>query len=529
MKWLFNPWFLLVVWGVGLFPIYYLNKDKTDTVIVEVMAERAKILRQHLDIAFAHVTGLKQQMETNIVLAENGMLSHPALMKLQNFEALGGYGLRGHEVIEGTPLTANLTGVGSVKSLSSQVRQEIGAALALNLYSAIQENKYDFVWSYYTSKEKFIFLSPRVTIDDYRFVEEDYGKPFWWIALPANNPSADIVISPIYEDGAGQGKMISISNPVYVNGIFRGVVSLDIGLRQLRDALIEGQEYVVGDALLFSAQGELIAANQPFDIGTKLPQAEAMISHLGEFFVKDRMTYFTLPVVSGQMFITIQISTPQMSSFVIYEMFNDAVLYGLVLLTLSLLIKLIRSLSEVRLLASQDSLTKLLNRRAIEMRAQQTLGLGLRSHQKTSILMLDIDFFKRINDKYGHQAGDSALVYLAKTLKTNLRSTDIVGRFGGEEFLIVLPDTNQAGAAELAEKLRNKIADGAFHNGRLQLTVSIGCAECCHESESFDSILGRTDAALYKAKELGRNRVEMAICYESYQAEKQITETTAEK
>jgi diguanylate cyclase (GGDEF)-like protein len=126
--------------------------------------------------------------------------------------------------------------------------------------------------------------------------------------------------------------------------------------------------------------------------------------------------------------------------------------------------------------------------------------------------MVDIDHFKAINDRHGHQTGDHVLIHFARTLAEHLREVDVVGRWGGEEFLVLLPDTRAGEAEQAAERMRGAIAAGpGFAQGQpVTCTASFGVGEFDPRELSFDCLLDRVDAALYRAKIAGRNRVERA-------------------
>jgi two-component system, cell cycle response regulator len=126
-----------------------------------------------------------------------------------------------------------------------------------------------------------------------------------------------------------------------------------------------------------------------------------------------------------------------------------------------------------------------------------------------SFMMLDLDHFKKINDTYGHQGGDEALISFSKITKSMLRTYDILCRFGGEEFAIFCPETNAVEANLIAERIRDAIEKQVIlYDGiEIKLTVSIGIAELKHRDENVDDIIKRADKALYKAKYLGRNNV----------------------
>ena len=167
--------------------------------------------------------------------------------------------------------------------------------------------------------------------------------------------------------------------------------------------------------------------------------------------------------------------------------------------------------NELKLLASTDSMTQLYNRRYFTQLSNQTIDLARRDKQNISFIMLDIDKFKNINDIYGHQTGDEIIVSLSNILKQNERKGDIVSRYGGEEFVLMLPDSNLDGARRVAEDIREKVE--RFHleisdNRQLHFTISLGISELSFEDEnSLESALKKADDALYKAKVSGRNKV----------------------
>lgn len=157
------------------------------------------------------------------------------------------------------------------------------------------------------------------------------------------------------------------------------------------------------------------------------------------------------------------------------------------------------------LAATIDSLTNLPNRRRFYDHGDWLLGRVQRTGESLSVLMLDIDFFKQINDTYGHPTGDAVLQKLAETARQILRRQDFMARYGGEEFVIILPATNLSGALLLGEKLRDHIAAMAFPEVN-RVTVSLGCAEY-HVDDTLQDLVARADAALYQAKRAGRNQV----------------------
>jgi diguanylate cyclase (GGDEF)-like protein len=180
---------------------------------------------------------------------------------------------------------------------------------------------------------------------------------------------------------------------------------------------------------------------------------------------------------------------------------------ALLLLGSMVLYQLSRS-RKMRRLAMTDELTGIHNRRQIQAKAQTMLQQAKSLDQPFSLLLIDIDHFKQINDGWGHQAGDRVLVAVANCISEALRSLDRVGRNGGEEFLVLLPDTLLAEAVEVAERVRQQVAalQVAELPAEYPVRVSIGCAQL-REGESLSELIHRADEAMYSAKQGGRNRV----------------------
>jgi len=168
---------------------------------------------------------------------------------------------------------------------------------------------------------------------------------------------------------------------------------------------------------------------------------------------------------------------------------------------------------ELRLIAQVDHLTGALTRRGFVDQAQREMERTLRYGRASSLIMIDVDHFKRVNDTYGHSIGDQVLKQIASLAETTLRPCDLFGRLGGEEFALLMPETSGAAALVVAERLRNTIAEHpmTLHGGgTIHVTASFGVAELSASFNTLTAWLERADMMLYAAKSGGRNRTQLA-------------------
>lgn len=186
-------------------------------------------------------------------------------------------------------------------------------------------------------------------------------------------------------------------------------------------------------------------------------------------------------------------------------------------------------------LAITDSLTELYNKGYILQRLESEMIRSARYNEPISLIILDLDYFKKINDSFGHVAGDNILRKLAKILEESVRDVDIVARYGGEEFIVVCPNTSIGGAAILAERIRENVQNTIFHSGSfdIKLTISLGLSSMSSSSlaggeVNSSKLIEEADLALYKAKGSGRNRVAVhtnelgAICIDDSKKYKRL-------
>lgn len=167
------------------------------------------------------------------------------------------------------------------------------------------------------------------------------------------------------------------------------------------------------------------------------------------------------------------------------------------------------SLNKTKLISETDELTELLNRRGFAIEANRMFGQAARYDRPLSILMIDSDNLKQVNDSYGHKAGDHLLRLIVKSIQDQVRDTDIIARYGGDEFVVLLPETPAQGAFDVADRIRNSVAYTLLEiDGRaVKITASIGVATYPGDGRTLDSLMASADEAMYKAKAKGRDCV----------------------
>jgi diguanylate cyclase (GGDEF)-like protein len=180
---------------------------------------------------------------------------------------------------------------------------------------------------------------------------------------------------------------------------------------------------------------------------------------------------------------------------------------------LTVAIRTVQMFENAEHLTITDDLTKLYNYRYLMQYLEAEVKRCLRYKKKVSLLFIDIDGFKRINDSFGHLVGSQALAEMGQVFRRILRETDVVGRYGGDEFVIVLPETPLNGAMVIAERIRKKVEDYEFiaQNLSIRLTVSLGVANCPKHTLTAEGLIKKADAAMYRAKELSKNSIKVAV------------------
>jgi diguanylate cyclase (GGDEF)-like protein len=468
---------------------------------------RSHLLREKMVSARVIVSAMKETMVQNLILAKHEGYHHPELAAITYYPQYAVYGLEPTAAHTATVRIATLTGSGRFEKVDLETQIEVSAALTLDsTFHTAMKNLPELKWVYYTSAKGFIFVAPSVGVEGFQFNHELYQKEFWVSAAPQQNPARTMVISDVYEDAAGKGLMVTCSEPVWLNNKFYGIVSLDIGLDTMQAILGNGM-HIPGESQIVDETSKLVAALNAFIPGDRMKLPDNLLQAENVQVSYEDSILIAMPLMEQHLWLIHRIS----KNNIMMKAMLRAIPYWLIVvfaLTLAyLFMRLRESMKEVSRLATTDALTGTLNRRGFAFEATVLLAHCRRRGKAVCLLMLDVDHFKVVNDRYGHAAGDRVLKFVANTLRDMVRDEDIICRSGGEEFLLLFPETSLAQAEIVAERIRSYIETTvADVESNCQITVSIGCTQISEE-EDLARAIGRGDNALYDAKNKGRNRV----------------------
>ena len=399
--------------------------------------------------------------------------------------------------------TGNLTGQGSIPDQAA-LKKEVNMALGYgkyfqNFFKVLPEVS----WIRYTSNNAFVNIYPWISSKNFKYDDSLKDLPSFALATPRKDPSRKYVWTPVYLDKSGKGQVVSLSSPVYNGNLFTGVLSLDFTTRTFRRLL----ECNYSGYLIDSA-GAVISTNQKAQAGRSVPedrlpqfQRTALNSFEyvgGGFAYKANVRYTPWSIV-------LYISVLSIATRAMVSTLPFIVICVLLLVALFKTMSLKKAEKIIRNFSFTDPLTGIMNRRYLDSIIEIEMARSDRYNHAMSIITLDLDHFKKVNDTWGHPVGDEVLKWVVGIIQENIRKTDILVRLGGEEFMILLTQTGLDGAREAAEKLRFTL-EHAEHAVTGKCTASFGVAERL-EGEAFSNLYSRVDQALYRAKENGRNQV----------------------
>ena len=459
-------------------------------------------------------TGVGSIMSLHATAGEiykNRAIDHKIVSKVHEVNAQGDFVLD-------IPNLSNLTGFGSLEH-SKKVVHEMATSLALTKYFAIIKRlNSNAVRIYYASKNRFSTSYPYVWSDQFMWSAAMLERPQWLFATPLLNPDRKLFVTPLHKCLRKEKVLVTIGHPLYNKDGFLGSVNMDIAVEE-ESAFLASKNLHGGTYVIVNAQNEIVAASGLEGYTEKVVN-KAKLLLTPEVLAADVTKGELVSMGSDYLYVKQFENTPWRLYYIkdkVAVYINSLYYAGMMFIVILLLFRvktLIKRLSASRDALEQqaltDPMTKLYNRRYLSEITDHLLGLMRRNGSDLSVVMLDIDKFKNVNDTYGHQVGDDVIIKLAETLQQFTRKSDVIYRLGGEEFLVLLPETSIEGAMSVAETLRSEVEKLMLllsDEIELRFTISIGVSEVYKGEHNFDLSMTRADAALYEAKEGGRNRV----------------------
>ncbi|RLA01420.1 MAG: hypothetical protein DRQ47_08090, partial [Gammaproteobacteria bacterium] len=493
---------LIIIFIIGSYVIVTQEIENIESTIAERATERVNKATEKVVLIRSFIKTMGKHMEQSISLHEADNDLHPALDRIEDYPQINASAIVNQTVYDRFNINGTFTSIGTKSELMPEQYKEISAAFSLqSIFESAVDSIPDLKWVYYISKENFWYIVPNLALNVAYFDKKNYQNDSWVKALPENNVERRLVMSSIYEDAAGKGYMVSFVMPVYHDEQFKGIIGIDVSLEQFSTSM--STVNTMGDSFLIDEQNLIIVSSllkEPDEIQTYIK--EKVVDNSLKFD-HQRYDYLNFEVFKGEINFVHQIKREQK----VKAAFINSLRELLLLLSLAIMAYMIYYfrilIFQVGLLANTDPLTSLLNRRAMENAVLPLLNINERYEQQMCFLLADIDHFKIVNDNYGHIVGDEVLVSITEVLSSCLRSSDLLSRHGGEEFFIVLPQTDLESGALLAERIRTSIENTRTSENKVAVTISVGCIEV-RDEESFDSAITRADNMLYEAKSTGR-------------------------
>lgn len=385
-----------------------------------------------------------------------------------------------------------------------ELDREIDAALAMDaqIRAALEFDR-EAVWLYYISTRGFMYIAPRSRAEHAFFTPELFERRYWLEARPEGNPTRRMIISGPYRDLGGMGNILTFAEPVYVGDEFLGLVALDVRLDTLQMLTNVGD--AIGESMIISENDRLIARQTGSTHGTRV---HPPLSHTLVDWREDPSgdLWLSSPVVRDELWLVHRVKWADLFGAAAQKSVTAWLAIALMGFLGHLALRLREALVEVVRLTQVDPLTQTLNRRGFYDKAAVSLAVAKRKHLAIAVLIMDIDFFKKVNDGYGHAVGDEVLKQLGWYLLQACRPYDLLCRWGGEEFVAVLLLERPEDALAVAERLRQEGQRTRVQPDDKGVTLSGGLV-LLKTGEMLDHAIERADELLYQAKKGGRDRI----------------------
>lgn len=469
---------------------HQVNRIKAEAL--SAFVSRAKLVQQFLIINVAQVEVMRNRFVETFAEAQASPRSPPAMEKIG--------GLWTHNTSRGVHSGSVAETIDA--DLLRQMRAadgmsaQIDATLKLNL---------EVAWLYYLSQRSYIFIAPPSPDGPVLFDSSLYLRTYWRRAEPAADPERRIIVAGPYQDVGGKGEIVTIAAPVYDGARFLGVIALDLATITLRALLDTGA--ALGESALISQKNGMMASQFLVDGAYANPVLSPLLTEWDE---KDGALWLSFEVFQNGMWIVHRLRKAELYQAAAAESADVWVMLLMLAALCASGYRLANLIHQVGRMSYHDALTELPNRRHLKDRLNAAVALAEREGGKVCLLFIDLDKFKPVNDRYGHETGDWLLKSVAERITGCLRRSDLAARIGGDEFVVLLPRVDMVeAAATVAEKIRCELVRPFEPAGlaALNISSSIGVALYPDHAANAAELLRFGDEAMYAAKNAGRNNV----------------------
>jgi len=479
----------------------------SDNIISIRAAEQTNNIKEKVLLVTSFIKTMRNNMQQYVALNEDESYLHHGIELIRDYPEYNIAAIDESRPEQQYTFFGSFSSMHKIADLDSDKKLEISASFYLSsTFLSAFGSIPDLKWVYYLSNNGFSYTVPHFPINQHYLKEQTYQKEYWVKAIPDNNPEKRLVMSSLYQDEAGKGYVTTFSEPVYVSGKFRGIVALDVSMDSFNNVLATNS--IIGDSFLVDENNLIFASDATENQGKELNLPDFNTTLNTKYQGMDGYDYIKNEVLPNELVFVYRIKRTEQYQIILNRSIRELILLFSSLVMAYMIYYFRILIFRVGTLANTDPLTQLLNRRAMENAVIPLVNLNSRYDQEMCFLLADIDHFKQVNDTYGHTVGDDVLVSITEVLNSCLRSSDLVSRHGGEEFLIVLPQTDLESGILLADRIRTSIEKLRTGEHQVAVTTSIGCVEI-RKDEDYDSAISRADKMLYKAKTNGRNRTEI--------------------
>lgn len=495
-----------IVTLVGLIVTFDAQRKSIKESTVATLESRTETISRYLSMLVLNATSLRNTANLAYLSYQNTVDTDALLPFIQHYPELNVYTLELGRVLgkveDLSYGTLSVMDDVSLETLANNKDLDVVKHLIPQMGSIVLEPAIE--WVYIISTDKFVYLAPRVGVEQFHVSDSVYASAMWASMNEQNNPQRESKLFAPYYDAAGQGIMLTISSPLYDNeDVFRGVIAMDVSVRSIIEMLSIGLD--TGQSVIIDEEDNVV--NDKGEIFTLKDFTRKLVSDLDANFHEDEEGYqITHTLLDEELYISHSFTHSELNQ---KALLNSLPTWGAWLVVYVLILTAYfnhRAAVKNHNLMIKDSLTGILNRRGLTLELEAVLEHLESAGRHYAVMIADIDFFKRVNDQYGHDVGDVVIQTAAKQLQESLRDGSILSRWGGEEFLVVVPNVEQSAAEQIAERLRLNIEATSFPQLDSAVTISIGVT-VESKSKAFNDAIKRADSALYQAKEGGRNQV----------------------